>query len=75
MGMGKRLIFLYYLSMRGNASLVTDAWEEINTVFCVNHNKSGECCNDENLIKCGNSTLYEVFGWFLEPLKREQDKS
>ena len=33
MGKGKRLIFLYYLSMRGNASLVSNALEETNTVY------------------------------------------
>ena len=75
MGMGKRLIFRYYLSMCGNASLVTDAWEEINTIFCVNCDKSGKYCNDENLIKRRNSTSYEVFGWYLELVKREQERS
>ena len=40
----------------------------------ANQNKSREYHNDENLIKSENGTLYEVFGWYLESVKREQEK-
>ena len=72
--MGKRLIFRYYLSMRGNASLISDVWEETCTISCVNLNKSREYYNDENLIKSGMSISYEVSGWYLELLKRKLEK-
>ena len=71
--MGKRLIFRYYLCMCGDAGPVFDALEEANKISLVNQNKSGEYCNDENLIKFGNSISYEVFGWYLEFIKREQE--
>ena len=67
MGMGKRLIFRYYLCMCGDAGLVFDAFEEANKFSLVNQNESGEYCNDENSIS------YEVFGWYLGLIKREQE--
>ena len=41
-------------------------------IKCANHDKSGEYRNVENLIKRGNGFLYEKFGWFQEPMKKEQ---